>query len=241
MKVFLLVVTTLVVAINAQSESKQFMPPVPSPSMPLPPIPSPSMPLPPIPSPSLPPVPVPSPSWPPVPVPSPSMPPQPSPGTGGGGNGGNINNCPLDSRCPAVNPVTPVLLPNGVCTRFLKCHNGRACQYDCPPGLHFNREKLVCDWPEQACCDPSVPCRPADNGNATNLDSKATIPISIAIRSNSAATNLDPKATIAIPNPTTDPLAVRAPATDLEPISVRSDSTAARWRSVGIGDGDATR
>ncbi|XP_053686231.1 keratin-associated protein 10-3-like [Sabethes cyaneus] len=71
-----------------------------------------------------------------------------------------LSQCAFDPRCPATNPLQPVLLPHTDCSRFYKCHNGRACPYNCPAGLHFNRDKNACDWPNQACCDPTIPCRP---------------------------------------------------------------------------------
>ncbi|XP_053686189.1 integumentary mucin C.1-like [Sabethes cyaneus] len=67
-------------------------------------------------------------------------------------------NCVLDSRCPLFNPSKPVLLPHSECTKFYKCETGRACELECPAGLHFNAAKMVCDWPWHACCDPNVEC-----------------------------------------------------------------------------------
>uniref|UniRef100_A0A8W7P7E8 Chitin-binding type-2 domain-containing protein n=1 Tax=Anopheles coluzzii TaxID=1518534 RepID=A0A8W7P7E8_ANOCL len=55
----------------------------------------------------------------------------------------------------------PILLPASVCTKFYKCQSGRACEFDCPYGLHFNEKSMVCDWPHQACCDPTIECVPA--------------------------------------------------------------------------------
>lgn len=68
--------------------------------------------------------------------------------------------CEANPNCPAVNPLQPVLLPHVQCSKFFKCHNGNACEYDCPSGLHFNARELTCDWPWRACCDPATPCDP---------------------------------------------------------------------------------
>uniref|UniRef100_A0A182UJ55 Chitin-binding type-2 domain-containing protein n=1 Tax=Anopheles melas TaxID=34690 RepID=A0A182UJ55_9DIPT len=54
----------------------------------------------------------------------------------------------------------PTLLPGPNCGVYAKCIAGRACPMQCPAGLHFNAAKQICDWPFQACCDPSVQCRP---------------------------------------------------------------------------------
>ncbi|KFB43874.1 AGAP005975-PA-like protein [Anopheles sinensis] len=69
-------------------------------------------------------------------------------------------NCVLDSRCPVFNLAKPVFLAGTSCSRFFKCESGRACEMECPVGLHFNLAKEACDWPNQACCDPSIECRP---------------------------------------------------------------------------------
>ncbi|XP_058057861.1 multiple epidermal growth factor-like domains protein 6 [Anopheles bellator] len=69
-------------------------------------------------------------------------------------------NCIADARCPTRDGVNPVLLPSVNCAKFYKCQSGRACEFDCPPGLHFNESKMVCDWPHQACCDPTIECVP---------------------------------------------------------------------------------
>ena len=41
----------------------------------------------------------------------------------------------------------------GQCNAFFQCANGIQfeTQY-CPPGLHFNPEQLVCDWPDNVDC-----------------------------------------------------------------------------------------
>ncbi|XP_053686190.1 peritrophin-1-like [Sabethes cyaneus] len=67
-------------------------------------------------------------------------------------------NCVTHVDCPLVNPVKPILLPHTVCSNFYKCDRGKACEYTCPDGLHFNERELACDWPWRACCDPSIEC-----------------------------------------------------------------------------------
>ncbi|ETN58260.1 hypothetical protein AND_010156 [Anopheles darlingi] len=97
---------------------------------------------------------------PPPPPPPPVYPPPPNPGLPCGGTGICSSSCPVDSRCPPFNPSKPVLLSATTCERYLKCESGRACPMNCPPGLHFNVRTQICDWPFQACCDPSIECRP---------------------------------------------------------------------------------
>ena len=45
------------------------------------------------------------------------------------------------------------------CNKFLSCANGKQWIMDCPAGLHFNPELLVCDWPENANCSPTPSLR----------------------------------------------------------------------------------
>ncbi|EAT39852.1 AAEL008380-PA [Aedes aegypti] len=71
-------------------------------------------------------------------------------------------NCHEDRRCSGViSKGEAILLPHLQCDKFWKCMDGsnRACEFECPPGLHFNREKNVCDWPWFACCDPRIECK----------------------------------------------------------------------------------
>jgi len=40
------------------------------------------------------------------------------------------------------------------CTSFLQCNDsGNVYKLNCPAGLHFNKDSLVCDWPYAAGCD----------------------------------------------------------------------------------------
>ena len=60
--------------------------------------------------------------------------------------------CKLVS-CPPENGQFALHLPNPLdCASFCKCDWGEAHYFGCPPGLHFNAELQVCDWPEQANC-----------------------------------------------------------------------------------------
>ena len=61
-----------------------------------------------------------------------------------------------DGICPAVDPLDhTVLLPvPGDCSSFYSCSNGVAILMHCPDGLHFNAELDVCDWPQDAGCEP---------------------------------------------------------------------------------------
>ncbi|XP_050075007.1 probable chitinase 10 [Anopheles maculipalpis] len=92
---------------------------------------------------------------PPPPPPTPVVPEPPCSGTGI-----CASNCPVDNRCPMFDGLKPTLLPGQNCGVYAKCVSGRACPMACPAGLHFNYAKQICDWPFQACCDPSVECRP---------------------------------------------------------------------------------
>ena len=56
--------------------------------------------------------------------------------------------------CPAENGEFSLHLANPIsCTSFCKCNpDGKASYFDCPPGLEFNAELQVCDWPQNAGC-----------------------------------------------------------------------------------------
>ncbi|XP_050090373.1 probable chitinase 10 [Anopheles aquasalis] len=76
-------------------------------------------------------------------------------------------NCHPNPSCPAKDPVHPVQLPHTDCSKFYKCSGGNACEQICPTGLHYNKAEQAdnaCDWPERACCDPTVPCDPCIPG-----------------------------------------------------------------------------
>ena len=62
-----------------------------------------------------------------------------------------------DGMCPAVDPLDhTVLLPNPEdCSSFFSCSNGVPILMHCPDGLEFNSEVDVCDWPQNAGCDPN--------------------------------------------------------------------------------------
>jgi Chitin binding Peritrophin-A domain len=56
--------------------------------------------------------------------------------------------------CPLINDYDETIhLPHeNDCTLFYKCDWGTAILQNCPPGLHFNNIKSVCDYPENANC-----------------------------------------------------------------------------------------
>ncbi len=63
-----------------------------------------------------------------------------------------INGCEKVS-CPAENGEFAIQLRNpDDCASFCKCDWGKAYWFACPPGLHFNEQLQVCDWPEKAGC-----------------------------------------------------------------------------------------
>jgi len=48
---------------------------------------------------------------------------------------------------------TAVIIPHPTnCRHYFVCDYGRAIVMECPPGLHFNPEKKVCDFPATAGC-----------------------------------------------------------------------------------------
>ncbi|CAK1553411.1 unnamed protein product [Leptosia nina] len=57
-----------------------------------------------------------------------------------------------ENGCP-VDPHIHWLLPDAQnCSVFYSCVWGSKVERPCPPNLHFNREKQVCDWPATAGC-----------------------------------------------------------------------------------------
>lgn len=72
-----------------------------------------------------------------------------------------FTNAAGDKGCPAVDPLGhTVLLPNPAdCSTFFSCSEGVPILMHCPDGLHFNAELDVCDWPQDAGCEPPKgPC-----------------------------------------------------------------------------------
>uniref|UniRef100_A0A182TQ02 Chitin-binding type-2 domain-containing protein n=1 Tax=Anopheles melas TaxID=34690 RepID=A0A182TQ02_9DIPT len=71
--------------------------------------------------------------------------------------------CVDDVRCPLIeDPNFPTTFPfPGNCSRFYKCDLGKRCPVDCWPGTHFSASTGRCEAPDEACCDPAVPCRGA--------------------------------------------------------------------------------
>ncbi|KYB26070.1 peritrophic matrix protein 14 precursor [Tribolium castaneum] len=64
-----------------------------------------------------------------------------------------------DPECPWPDPLDhTVHLPHETdCTKFYKCDHGKKVEFDCPDGLHFNKELQVCDWPQDAGCESNKP------------------------------------------------------------------------------------
>ena len=55
-----------------------------------------------------------------------------------------------DFDCPGVGTHPSPL----DCVTYYQCTSeGLAYESRCPPGLHFNRENLVCDWPDNVECN----------------------------------------------------------------------------------------
>lgn len=83
----------------------------------------------------------------------------PPPDSGDCGPACRNYNCHVDRRCDAnVAQVTAVHHPHRDCKKFYTCkeRSNVICEFDCPAGLHFNRNKNVCDWAWAAGCDPSI-------------------------------------------------------------------------------------
>lgn len=63
-----------------------------------------------------------------------------------------IDNCAqVRHECVPGDDVMILANPND-CYGFCKCNFGNAYCIPCPPGLHFNAELRVCDWPASAAC-----------------------------------------------------------------------------------------
>lgn len=69
---------------------------------------------------------------------------------------------PCTPVCPPEDPSNPDLVKHipvacdAACNGFDKCDGGKLVRYECPAGLVFNPENLVCDFPENYEC-PSIP------------------------------------------------------------------------------------
>ena len=73
--------------------------------------------------------------------------------------------------CPADH-VGPRPIP-GLCTKFAECYKGAATIKDCPPGTHFCRVSLMCDWARKAVCEQLsslVLLRPPGGGDSAQSD-----------------------------------------------------------------------
>ena len=40
----------------------------------------------------------------------------------------------------------------GDCSKYILCSEGTKIELNCPPGLMFNKENMVCDWPANVTC-----------------------------------------------------------------------------------------
>ncbi|KAM3955621.1 uncharacterized protein ACR2FA_010455, partial [Aphomia sociella] len=82
----------------------------------------------------------------------------------------------LPNGCPACFDVH-LLLPAADCGKFYYCVFGDKVERDCPPGLHFNAELQVCDWPNVAGCEaPSNPCTPGGSGSCNGSSTTEASP-----------------------------------------------------------------
>ncbi|KAJ9600291.1 hypothetical protein L9F63_009416, partial [Diploptera punctata] len=72
-----------------------------------------------------------------------------------------------ESQCPRTDPINYSVLyrhPTD-CGKYYECSNGVAFEMNCPPGLHFNNDLNVCDWPQNVKC--IIGCETLTNGNGT--------------------------------------------------------------------------
>ncbi|KAK9501597.1 hypothetical protein O3M35_012294 [Rhynocoris fuscipes] len=60
-----------------------------------------------------------------------------------------------DLRSEEVTPCPEITGDKSDCTKFYTCQFGVLIQQECPPGLHFNKNSKMCDWPENAKCSTS--------------------------------------------------------------------------------------
>ncbi|KZC14813.1 putative chitinase 3 [Dufourea novaeangliae] len=82
----------------------------------------------------------------------------------------------------------------GDCESYQACLWGRHEVFHCAPGLHFNKNTRICDWPARANCQDDVSTEIQNNGES---DSK---PIS-----SSTQKPWEPSTTTTLPSPTIDP------------------------------------
>lgn len=60
-------------------------------------------------------------------------------------------------ECPAENGNFVTFLQHVTdCNKYYVCDHGQPILMSCAPGLHFNIELGVCDWPEDAGCDVTL-------------------------------------------------------------------------------------
>ncbi|XP_055538565.1 probable chitinase 10 [Wyeomyia smithii] len=64
----------------------------------------------------------------------------------------NTIQCNLNSRCGLSNEKKNIYLRHASCSKYYQCNGGRACEFQCPQGLHFNEREKVCQWPQYAAC-----------------------------------------------------------------------------------------
>uniref|UniRef100_A0A8W7P7F3 Chitin-binding type-2 domain-containing protein n=1 Tax=Anopheles coluzzii TaxID=1518534 RepID=A0A8W7P7F3_ANOCL len=88
--------------------------------------------------------------------------------------------CILDARCPLVEDANkPTHLSHSDCKKFSICSYGQACEKSCPEGQHWSTALQRCEWPNVACCDPSVACDPT-LANPTVVPEATTIDTPVA-------------------------------------------------------------
>ncbi|XP_058836980.1 probable chitinase 10 [Topomyia yanbarensis] len=69
---------------------------------------------------------------------------------------GNRTACKQDTRCHSVNGPRNLLLRHENCTKFYQCFSGYACEFVCPPGLHFDERRQVCQWTQNSTCNAAA-------------------------------------------------------------------------------------
>ena len=70
-----------------------------------------------------------------------------------------VKECPrrVSLECPKVSPLSPMYLPYPKdCSKFCQCSNGVAYEHDCPPGLYFDDNLDVCNYPDKVSSVTSI-------------------------------------------------------------------------------------
>lgn len=101
----------------------------------------------------------------------------------------NVNCGPLPpvsstvaEKCPEeYDPSNDIFVPHVDCSKFYICTQEGAVEKNCPPGLHWNQNANVCDWPQNAGCSATT-----GNPLTTTTEQPLTSKPSVGSTTNSA-------------------------------------------------------